>query len=118
MPEDLEERCASEKTAVDCLFVPAEGRSEYLVQNTQAGKRPALVFTVDDDVESLVVEGERGMLHFETEYFSCGWPKVGLRMSEMRKDFLEVHGGWLLAKEDEDEDEVEQVESGEERYNG
>ena len=51
-----------------------------------------MVFTMDDEVESLVVEGERGMLHFETEYFSCGLPKVGFRMSEMRKDFLDVHG--------------------------
>lgn len=92
MREDLEQRCASKETAVDFRILPADGRSEYLVQNTQAGRRPALVFTMDDEVESLVVEGERGMLHFETEYFSCGLPKVGFRMSEMRKDFLDVHG--------------------------
>lgn len=45
------------------FHIPADGRSEYRVQNTQAGKSPVCGLVFEDDVESLVVAGERGMLH-------------------------------------------------------
>jgi hypothetical protein len=43
------------------LSLPADGRSEYRVQKTQAGNIPALEFLFEDDIESLVVVGDKGM---------------------------------------------------------
>lgn len=104
------------------MSLPADGRSEYRVQKTHAGR--VLIFWVwagflydDGDIESFVAVGDSGMWDFE-----LWWPKFGLRISEIRKDFLWIVDCFCLSRiDDEDDednnDEFEQVESGDERYN-
>lgn len=93
-------------------YLPADGRSEYRVQKTHAGSNPGCIFVFEDDVESLVVVGDKGMLHL-----SLWWPKFGFNISDIRKDFIVV--GWLLFNdiEDDEDDDREYVESGDARYN-
>lgn len=100
-------------------FLPADGRSEYRVQKTQAGSVLAVQVLFDDELESLVVVGERGMLHLEMEYFSSGWPKFGFKISEIKNDLLldddddNDFCGWRETREEDDD--RDDVESGEER---
>jgi hypothetical protein len=65
----------------------------------------------NDDIESLVVVGDRGMWHL-----AFWWPKFGFNISDIKNDFI-VGDCLVFDRTEDEEDDREYVESGDERYN-